>query len=213
MLRSIVSRIAVLSTALTIIAGGIAVPERSDAEELAPMTAAEFALLKESALFGDDDVRALRMSHDVLKDRVDAVLDVWYGFVGSHPQLLATFTDPATGKPIPEYLAAVRERFGRWILDTATADYDGAWLAYQLEIGRRHHRIGKNRTDGAASTPIVPFRYLPALIIPITTTLKPFLAEKGHSPEDVERMHAAWVKSVTLQVILWSRPYVKDGDF
>ena len=53
----------------------------------------------------------------------------------------------------------------------------------------------------------------PALLYSITATLKPFLAKKGHSREDVEKMHQAWVKSVLLQVILWSYPYVKDGDF
>jgi hypothetical protein len=26
-------------------------------------------------------------------------------------------------------------------------------------------------------------------------------------------MHQAWIKSVLLQVTLWSHPYVKDGDF
>lgn len=26
-------------------------------------------------------------------------------------------------------------------------------------------------------------------------------------------MHAAWVKSVLLQVILWSYPFVNDGEF
>jgi hypothetical protein len=29
----------------------------------------------------------------------------------------------------------------------------------------------------------------------------------------VEVMHQAWVKAVLLQVILWSQPYVRDGDF
>ena len=28
-----------------------------------------------------------------------------------------------------------------------------------------------------------------------------------------ETMHQAWVKAVLLQVILWSQPYVRDGDF
>lgn len=54
---------------------------------------------------------------------------------------------------------------------------------------------------------------LTALTIPITTTLKPFLAKKGASADDVERMHAAWVKAVLMQAILWSHPYIKEGDF
>ena len=61
-----------------------------------------------------------------------------------------------------------------------------------------------------------PFRrpFSPVLLIfPVTFTLKPFLAKKGHSPEEVDKMYAAWVKSCLLQVTLWSHPYVKDGDF
>lgn len=59
----------------------------------------------------------------------------------------------------------------------------------------------------------VSYRYLPALLYPITTTLKPFLARKGHSAEEVDKMHQAWLKSVLLQAILWSQPYIQDGEF
>jgi hypothetical protein len=59
----------------------------------------------------------------------------------------------------------------------------------------------------------VNFRYLSALTIPVTTTLKPFLAKNGAAAADVEKMHAAWVKSVLMQTILWSHPYVRDGQF
>ncbi len=31
--------------------------------------------------------------------------------------------------------------------------------------------------------------------------------------EEVEKMHQAWLKSILLQVILWSQPYIKDGEF
>jgi len=76
-----------------------------------------------------------------------------------------------------------------------------------------HTSPKKNKTDKANSVPSVNFRYLSALTIPITTTLKPFLAKKGASAADVEKMHAAWVKSVLMQSILWSYPYVRDGRF
>jgi len=178
-----------------------------------PLTPADFALMQKSVLFGDEDITYLRLSHDVLKDHVEAILDVWYGFVGSNPHLLASFTGKSDGAPLGDYLSAVRRRFGQWILDTARAEYDQSWLDYQHEIGLRHHRAKKNRTDGAASTAIVPFRDLFLLIYPVTFTLRPFLAKAGHSTEDVDRMYAAWVKSCLLQLTLWSHPYVKDGDF
>lgn len=178
-----------------------------------PVTLEDFELMKKAALFGDEDVRYLRLSHEIVKDQTEQILDVWYGFVGSNPHLLASFTGKSDGKPLGDYLAAVRKRFGQWILDTARAEYDQKWLDYQHEIGLRHQRAKKNRTDGAASTDIVPFRYLFPLVFPVTFTLKPFLGKKGHAAEAVEKMHAAWVKSCLLQVTLWSRPYVKDGDF
>jgi hypothetical protein len=178
-----------------------------------PIALEDFEKMKASALFGEEDVRYLRLSHDVVKDQVEAILDVWYGFVGANPHLLASFTSKIDGKPLGDYLGPVRRRFGQWILDTTRAEYDQAWLDYQHEIGLRHHRTKKNQTDGAPSTAIVPFRDLFALIFPVTFTLRPFLAKKGHSADEVERMHAAWVKSCLLQVTLWSHPYVKDGDF
>lgn len=178
-----------------------------------PLKAGDLATLKASLLFGEDDVGALRKAHDVVKDQTDAILDVWYGFVGNTPHLLAYFCDPKTGQPIGAYLDAVRQRFAQWILDTCRADYDDAWLAYQDEIGRRHHRSGKNRTDKVAAAPHIPMRYILALAMPISITMKPFLAKKGHSAAEVDVMHAAWTKSVLLQAILWCRPYVHPDDF
>lgn len=190
---------------------GYALGDRSLAR--APISLDELGELQKSLLFTDDDVKALRMSHEILEPHVEELVGVWYGFVGANPHLLAHFTDNSTGKPDSDYLAKVRARFERWVLDTAAADYDQDWLDYQFEIGRRHHRSGKNDTDGANATPQVEFRHLVALTIPITTTIRPFLERAGHTPEQVEAMHAAWVKSVLMQAILWSYPYVEDGGF
>lgn len=180
---------------------------------LSSITLAEFELLQQSVLFGEADIAALRQSAEVLRGQEEAILDVWYGFVGSQPHLLHFFTRKGDGQPDNDYLAAVRQRFSQWIRDTAAANYDQAWLNYQAEIGRRHHRSGKNQTDGVAAVDHISYRYLPALLYPITATLKPFLAKGGHSAEEIEQMQQAWIKAVLLQVILWSEPYVKEGDF
>jgi len=177
-----------------------------------PLTMNDFDLLKQSVLFDAEDERYLRMAGGVLADQVEAILDVWYGFVASHPHLLYYFTD-GQGHANSDYLAAVRKRFEQWILDTCNRPYDQEWLNYQQEIGLRHERAKKNKTDGVNSVPIINYRYLVAFIYPITATIKPFLAKKGHSHEDVEKMHQAWFKAVVLSVALWSLPYVKDGDF
>jgi len=177
----------------------------------APFGVDELSLLKQAVLFGPDDEAALRMAGEVLADQVEDVLDVWYGFVASHPHLVHYFSG-RDGEPIAGYLAAVRKRFGRWILDTCNRPYDEVWLAYQYEIGLRHNEAKKNKTDGVDSVPNIPLRYVIAFIYPITATIKPFLAKRGHSPEDVDRMHQAWAKSVTMQVALWAQPYVREGQ-
>jgi hypothetical protein len=184
----------------------------TDAVPRSPLSLEELRLLQGTLLLGEDDLSALRRSRDLLAPQVEAILDVWYGFVGANAHLLAAFTGP-DGQPDQKYLDAVRRRFGRWILDTARAEFDQPWLDYQHEIGVRHTRRGKNRTDGVQAADQIPLRYVLALLIPITTTLKPFLAKSGATPEDVEAMHQAWVKAVLLQVILWSQPYVRDGEF
>jgi hypothetical protein len=178
-----------------------------------PLTLADLDTLKASLLFGDADIGALRKARAVVDDQVEAILDVWYGFVAATPHLLAYFSDPKSGQPQGNYLGAVRKRFGQWILDTCDANYDATWLAWQEEIGRRHHRIGKNKTDGASAAAHIPMRHVIALAVPISVTMKPFLAKKGAAAADVDAMHAAWSKSVLLQAILWSRPYTKEGDF
>lgn len=132
-----------------------------------PITPAELAELKKSRLFGEDDVAAPRKARGVVEDQVPAIANAWYGFIAATPHLLAYFGNPATGNLIPSYLQAVRKRFGLWILDTCDANYDAAWLAWQDEIGRRHHRSAKNTTDAVASAAHIPMRHMLAMAMPI----------------------------------------------
>lgn len=176
-----------------------------------PLSDQDFADLKTTLLLGEAELRSLRLAHGVLQDQVEDVLDVWYGFVGTHPHLLRYFAGN-TGAPDGAYLAAVRKRFGAWILDTTAARYDRAWLDYQYEIGLRHTRIEKNQTDGSTAD-VIHLRYLIAFIVPLTATMRPFLAKKGHSAEQVEAMHQAWFKAVTLTAALWAQPYLPAGDY
>ncbi len=175
------------------------------------VTLEELERIKKALLFSDEDIAALRKAHDILVPRTERLLDVWYGFVGSHDFLLRYFS---TGEgPVERYLAAVRVRFGQWVADTCRAQYDQAWLAKQEEIGRRHY-TDKGKTDGVVGTPpIVHYRYMVPLVYPIYATVRPFLEEGCDDPAEVERMHQAWLKAVLLQVTLWSRPYLRDGAF
>jgi hypothetical protein len=178
-----------------------------------PMSDEEFEQLKKTVLLSEEDFRYLRLAGEVLRDQIDDVLDLWYSWVGSNPHLVYYFGDKKTGQPIPEYLEAVRRRFGQWIRDLCERAYDREWLRYQLEIGLRHHRAKKNRTDGVNSVDHIPMRYMVAFIVPITLTIRPFLEKKGHPKEVVEKMHQAWFKAVTLSVALWCYPYAREGDW
>ncbi len=184
-------------------------------EEVAPspLSLSELDLIKKSLLWEEGDSEALRKVGEALSGQLDQLLDVWYGFVGSNPHLLHYFTDPETGQPVGEYLDRVRARFGQWVLDTCFRPYDQDWLNYQHEIGLRHHRQKKNRTDGVRAVEHVPLRYLLALVYPIYATVRPFLEKAGLQGQELERCHQAWLKAVLLQAILWSYPYVREGDF
>lgn len=178
----------------------------------APISMDEFDRLQQSVIFTEDDEKWLREAGDVLDPQVDEILDLWYGFVGDHDFLVHYFAHPDDG-PIKEYLDRVRERFGQWIRDTCDTPYDEDWLDYQFEIGRRHHRVGKNQTDEVDAVPHIDLRYVIAFIYPITATIRDFLANGDHSEEEVDAMYHAWFKSVVLQVTLWSYPYVPEGDW
>ena len=177
----------------------------------APFTQEDLGQLQAALLFGDDDLLALRQAGDILVPQTDAILDVWYRFVGSHDFLLASFSSD-TG-PQGAYLARVRARFGQWVAGTCSGAYDDVWLAYQWEIGR-HHWTGKNQTDTPAADgtpPFIPWRYVNALIYPIAMTVRPFLQRGTADSAQVERMQQAWLKAVLLQVTLWSLPYLREG--
>ena len=85
--------------------------------------------------------------------------------------------------------------------------YDQDWLNYQNEVALRHTAAKKNKTDGVKSTPFVPFGDILAFVAVMNETIKPYLAAKGHSQVEVERMHQAWCKSIQLQLALWANPY------
>ncbi|MEI2731738.1 MAG: protoglobin domain-containing protein [Dermatophilaceae bacterium] len=172
-----------------------------------PVTLEDLRLLEQTVLWSDEDRRSLRRAGELLVPQTEAVLDTWYGFVGSHGHLVATFAG-AHGQPDGAYLAAVRARFARWIDDLCSRDWDQAWLDQQHEIARRHTRDKKNSTDGVTSTSAeVPMRYLVAFVVPISVTVESFLRDAADDGDDVGAMLMAWFKAVTLTAALWTEPY------
>jgi Protoglobin len=71
----------------------------------------------------------------------------------------------------------------------------------------RHTSAEKNKTDDVRSMEYVPLRDVIAFVAVMNETIKPYLAARGHSPEEVDKMHRAWCKSMQLQMALWVETY------
>jgi hypothetical protein len=168
--------------------------------------------LKQTVTLTDEDIQHLRTAGDILENQTDEIIDKWRAVIGSQPHLAHYFVRP-DGKPDDQYKARVKERFKQWVLDVCRRPLDRDWLNYQHEIGLRHTHLKKNKTDGAASPPQLPLRYLFAFTAVVNDTIKPFLAKKGHPAEKIEAMYRAWCKMVLLNVTIWSRAYVAEADW
>jgi hypothetical protein len=163
--------------------------------------------LKVSVGFTPENERFLRLAGDVLSEQTGQIVQRWRSEIIASIPNLARHSRSPEGHPLPGYLARSSLRFQQWILDTCFRPYDQDWLNYQQEIALRHTSIKKNQTDGVQSTPYVPLRDILAFIAVINETIRPFLAAKGNSEEEVNQMHQAWCKSMQLQMALWARPY------
>ncbi len=172
-----------------------------------PISMRELENLKITVGFTEEDQRYLKLAGEVLADQTKQLVDHWRsGIIAGIPNLARHSRTP-DGNAIPDYSANSGLRFQQWILDTCLRPYDQDWINYQEEIALRHTSLKKNKTDGVESTPYVPLRDIIAFIPVMNETVKPYLAAKGNSPDQVEKMHVAWCKSMQLQAAIWSRPY------
>ena len=178
-----------------------------------PITMEELKELKETCLFSDEDMVYLRLSYEVLKDQAEDLVTMWRGIIAQHVHLASYGLDRDTGEPDKEYAAAVGKRYAQWVLDTARAAYDQAWLDYQYEIGLRHHRQKKNVTDHAHTATHIRGRDLIGFAAATVAPMRPYLEKGGHSADVVQRMQDAWWKSMILQITLWSQAYMNPDDF
>jgi hypothetical protein len=172
----------------------------------------DLANLKISAGFTEEDQRYLRLAGEVLEDQARQVVEHWRSRIIASIPNLARHSRSPEGNPLPDYLAASNLRFEQWILDTCLRPYDQDWINYQQEIALRHTMLKKNKVDGVQSTPYVPLRDIIAFLAVMNETIKPYLAAKGHSAEDVDGMHRAWCKSMQLQLAIWVRAYAGSAQ-
>ena len=175
-----------------------------------PVSVDELKELEATVGFTDADRASLRRAGELLNDEAEALVDGWRKIIGSQPHLARWFFGPVH-QPDEAYKAAVKPRFVRWVIDVFTRPFDQAWLDYQQEIGLRHTPAKKNTTDQAHTPPLVPLRHLIGFVAPVAELVRHRLQARGLSGEELDRLHAAWIKAVILSVALWSQPYTRDG--
>ena len=178
---------------------------------LSSISMRELRELKISPGFTEEDARYLRLAGEVHVDQTKQIVDHWRSGIIARIPNLAKHSRTPEGNAIPEYLAPSNLCFQQWILDTCLRSYDQDWLNYQEEIALRHTALKKNRTGGVRSTPQVLLEDAIAFVAVMNGTIKPYLAAKGNSAEEVEKMHRAWCKSIQLQLALWVGPYLEAG--
>ncbi len=176
-----------------------------------PVSMQELHELKTTVGFTEEDQRQLRRAGGVLGSQTREIVAHWRSKIIAGIPNLARHSRSPEGAPLPDYLAQSNLHFEQWILDTCLRPYDQDWLNYQQEIALRHTSLKKNMTDEVQSTPYVPLRDILGFVAVMNETIKPYLAAKDHSVEDVEGMHRAWCKSMQLQVALWAAPYTTAG--
>lgn len=175
-----------------------------------PVTPDELRALEASVGWTAADATALREASRVLTPQAETMVDSWRADIARQPHLVRWFFGP-DGVPDDHYRAAVKRRFVQWVTDACTRPHDQAWLDYQEEIGLRHTPAKKNHTDGTHTPNVVPLRYLVTFVAPVVLSVRRFLDGHGFSAAEIDEICHAWTKAVLLHVVLWSRPYVREG--
>jgi hypothetical protein len=174
---------------------------------ISPVSLQQLDQLKISVGFTEEDAHYLALAGQVLADQTKEIVAHWRSEIIASIPHLAIHSRDLDGRPLPDYLARSNRRFEQWILDTCLRPYDQDWLNYQQEIALRHTSVKKNQTDQVTSTAYIPLREIIGFIMVMNDTIKPHLAAKGHTVDDVEKMHKAWRNSMQLQVALFAQPY------
>jgi Protoglobin len=174
------------------------------------VTLEELREIEQSIGWSEKDAETLRRHQTLFVQSAEQMVDQWRTVIGSQPHLVKWFFGP-DGKRDDEYAAKVKPRFVQWVIDVSLRPHDQAWLNYQEEIGLRHLPPKKNQTDKRSTPALVPLRFLLAFVPVIVISARQFFLNGGIQGEELESLEDAWAKAVQLHVMLWARPYAKEG--
>ncbi|HLJ46397.1 MAG TPA: protoglobin domain-containing protein [Bryobacteraceae bacterium] len=175
-----------------------------------PISLGDLRQIEAAAGWTENDAAVLRKHSRIFEEKAEEMVGAWRSVIGSQPALAHWFVGP-DGKPDERYKASVKQRFVQWVRDACSRPHDQSWLDYQEEIGLRHTPDKKNVTDHAHTPSVVPLRYLYGFVPVVALSARKFFVDAGVSGEELRKLEDAWLKTVILHVVLWSRPYCKDG--
>jgi hypothetical protein len=174
-----------------------------------PLIESDVRELEKTIGWTEEDAALLRQHGDLFCEQAEAMVDSWRAIIASQPHLAHWFNGPYE-RPDDEYKARVKPRFVQWVIDTATRPHDQAWLDYQEEIGLRHTPAKKNSADERHTPPMVPLRFLLGFL-PAVTDIRGFLEGRVAEEATLQAIKRAWYKAVLIEVVLWTRPYTREG--
>jgi hypothetical protein len=175
---------------------------------VSPVSESDLSQLEQTVGWSAADAAALARHADLFREKAESMVDSWRAVIGSQSHLSRWFAKP-DGAADDGYKASIKRRFVQWVIDVAVRPHDQDWLNYQHEIGLRHTPAKKNRTDGAQTPPVVPFRYLLGFV-PVVLPIRGFFTDAIQDEAELIGLEAAWTKAVLLHITLWSRAYMAD---
>ena len=150
--------------------------------------AERFVRLAEFIGFGEEDVRRIGKSRQVLLPVADAIVDAVYAHLVSWPETRPFFTD-ATGAPDTDFLAKRKETLTQWLLASLDVRLDAPFAEYLYRLGEAHRRAG------------VPVRYITATIAFAQAALTGIIGE-AMAEGDRTATIQAWNKLLMLELDL-----------
>ncbi|WP_160712373.1 protoglobin domain-containing protein [Chitinophaga solisilvae] len=168
-----------------------------------PVDAQTLIKIKRMMLFTHEDEQYLTMAGEVLAPHAEDILNKWYERIVSNNYLANYFTQ--SGAPDLNYVHSLRPHFREWISSLCRRSESMRWWEFEEKIIRQLQLRNIPVDDLDPLSPLF-LRYLSTFVFPVSEAGRYFLNNTGYGSDDIEKMHQAWFKAVSLSALLWLYP-------
>ncbi|WP_212001282.1 protoglobin domain-containing protein [Chitinophaga sp. HK235] len=166
--------------------------------------------IKRMMLFTHEDEQYLTLAGEILAPHAEEILNRWYERIVKNNYLAHYFT--SSGAPDLSYLHSIRPHFREWITGLCKRSESSRWWEFEEKIARQL-QLRKVPLDDLHPLSPVFLRYMTTFVFPVSEAGRHFLNDTGYSPEEIEAMHQAWFKAVSLSALLWVYPGGQTAPF